>query len=47
MSAAVSWLMSWWSGSPLQVGIVVSVFWLALIAAILAIVSGNLRGKKP
>lgn len=41
----LTWLSSWWTGSALQVGILVSAFWLALMVAILALVSGNRRGR--
>ena len=37
-------LFTWWTGSALQVGIVVSAFWLALIVAVLALVGAN-RGR--
>lgn len=39
------WLSSWWTGSALQVGILVSLFWLVLIVATLAIVGANRRGR--
>lgn len=37
-------LTGWWTGSAIQVGIIVSAFWLFLIVAILAIVSANQMG---
>lgn len=39
-------LFGWWTGSALQVGIVVTLFWLCLIVAILAILSGNRMGDE-
>lgn len=36
-------IFGWWTGSAMQVGIVVSIFWLALIVAILALVGANRR----
>lgn len=38
-------LISWWSGSALQVGILVSLFWLALVVCILAICGSNRRSR--
>lgn len=40
-------LFSWWTGSALQVSIVVSAFWLALIVCILALVGSNRRSEEP
>jgi hypothetical protein len=37
-------LFGWWTGSAIQVGIIVSAFWLFLIVAIMAIVSANQMG---
>ena len=39
-------LFGWWSWSPLQTAIAVSVFWLCLIVVILALVSGNRLGDE-
>ena len=39
-------LTGWWTGSGIQVGIIVSAFWLLLIVAILAIVSANQMGDE-
>lgn len=38
-------LFTWWTGSALQVGLLVSLFWFALIAAILALVGANRRSR--
>lgn len=43
----LTWLASWWTGSAIQVGILVSLFWLALVVAILALVGANRRGEEP
>jgi hypothetical protein len=40
-------LFSWWTGSALQIGILVSLFWLALIVCILALVGSNRRSEEP
>ena len=37
-------LFGWWNWSPLQTAIAVSAFWLLMIIAILAILSGNRLG---
>jgi hypothetical protein len=42
----ITWFCGWWTGSGIQVGIAVTAFWLALIVAILAIVSGNRMGDE-
>ncbi len=39
-------LFGWWSWSPLQTAIAVSAFWLLMIVAILAILSGNRLGDE-
>lgn len=46
MTAALTWLQSWWTSSPLQVGITVSAFWVLLIVALLAIVGANSIGGR-
>lgn len=45
MTATLTWLSSWLTGSPLQIGILVSLFWAALIVAILAIMGSNRRSR--
>jgi len=42
----LTWFFGWWTGSGIQVGIIVSAFWLFLIVAILAIVSANQMGDE-
>lgn len=46
MNAALTWLLSWWTSSPVQVSIVVTLFWLAMVWAILAIVGANNLGER-
>ncbi len=41
----LTWLSSWWTGSALQVGILVSLFWMLLMVGILALVGANRRGE--
>lgn len=38
-------LLSLWTGGPVHVGILVSLFWLALIVCILAICGSNRRSR--
>lgn len=45
ITESFAWFASWWTGSQLQVGIAVSLFWLALMVAILALVGANRRGR--
>ena len=45
IAESFAWFASWWAGSAIQVGILVSLFWFATIVAILALVGANRRGR--
>lgn len=47
IAESFAWLSSWWTGSALQVGIAVSMFWLVLMVGILALVGANRRDEEP
>lgn len=46
MNAALEWLASWWTGSALQVGISITLFYFLLMVVVLALVGANRIGEK-
>lgn len=45
IAESFAWFASWWTGSAIQVGILVSLFWMLLMVGILALVGANRRGE--